>query len=272
MEQTLPSFKSPPLVETALSVQFQLIEKLRNAHLVLFWESIRTEFPEISDAQPLPEQVEMFDVPPRIQRLPSFRIANEGPAVRFQMASADDQTMVQVQNGRIIFNWRKTRGCEYPRWNTVFPRFKDILNEFRGMLTSEGFGPITPSQWEVVYVNHFFKGKDWNEPGDWPALVPGLVPDAMKFSTGSPESLACNVHLAMPEKAGRLHVDLFHGFTGADTKLQELLVLQITARGGIAENSPETLYNGLERGHKAIIRTFCDLTGSDAQAKWEREL
>lgn len=273
MECKLPSFRKPPLVETAVSLQFQLIEGLRNAHLAAFWQSVRDTYPKVSDAEPVLEQVELFgEKSLRTRRFPSFRIASAGGAARMQMASADDQTMVQVQNGRIIFNWRKGPAGVYPRWHKVLPRFQAALDKFTGMLASEKLEQPAFNQWEVVYVNHLLKGQDWGGASDWPALLPGLVVESSRVTAGTVESLACSLHAIMPDNRGRIHIDLFHGFSGADGIAPEILSLQIAARGGMAAMGTGPAYDGLELAHGAIVQTFCDITGREAQVRWEREV
>lgn len=273
MERKLPSFRKPPLVETAISLQFQLIDGLKNAHLAMFWEDMRKEFPKVTDAQLLPEQIELFgEEALRTRGIPGFRIAGAGGTSRMQMASEDDQAMVQIQNGRIISNWRRGAGGEYPRWGTVLSRFKESLDKFKAMLATEKLGTASLNQWEVVYVNHLLKGRDWNTPADWPDLLPGLVAKNLRYSASILESLVCGIHIVMPDNRGRIHAELFHGFNSPEATSQELLSLQITARGGVCEPTDEQAYNGLEHGHLAIVQTFCDLTGSEAQKKWEREV
>ncbi len=273
METPLPSFRKPPLVETAISLQFQLVDGLKNAHLAIFWEGMRKEFPKVTDAQLLPEQIELFGEDAlRTRGVPGFRIAGAGGASRMQMASEDDQAMVQIQNGRIISNWRRGAGGEYPRWGIVLSRFKESLDKFKAMLAAENLGAVSLNQWEVVYVNHLLKGRDWDAPTDWPDLLPGLVAKDIRYSTGILESVACGIHIVMPDNRGRIHAELFHGFNSPGAAPQELLSLQITARGGVCEFTDEQAYNGLELGHVAIVQAFCDLTGPEAQKKWEREV
>ncbi len=259
-------------METAVGLQFQLIDGLKNAHLAIFWEGMRKEFPKVTDAQLLPEQIEPFGGDAlRTRGVPGFRIAAAGGAARLQMASEDDQAMVQVQNGRIISNWRRGGGSEYPRWGTVLTRFKESLQKFRDMLATEKLGTVSPRQWEVVYVNHLLKGRDWDTPADWPDLLPGLAANHHGYSAGALESIGCGIHIVMPENRGRVHAELFHGFDSPGQASRELLSLQITARGGVREPTDEQAYNGLKLGHEAIVLTFCELTGAEAQKKWERE-
>lgn len=272
MEPPLQSFRRPPLVETAVALQFNSVDGLKNAHLGILWQAMRGDFPLVSDAQPLPNQTETFNEQGlHVRRLPIFQLAPVAMTTRLQMASADDRTMVQIQNGRIILNWRKGRDGEYPRWRTLLPKFKAAVDQFNEMLAAEKLGPAAMNQWEVVYVNHLVRGRDWDSPADWPALLPGLVAGKTSFETGKLESLYCRIQLLMPDNTGRIHVDLFHGSNGLDTTDSEVLALQITARGGLPEAPSANAYDGLELGHQAIVRTFCDLTGPQAQSKWERE-
>ncbi len=273
MEPALPSFKKPPLVETAISLQFQSISGLKNAHLGIFWQSMRGEFPKVTDAQPLPEQIELFGTPAvRAGRFPLFRVAGAAEASRMQMASVDDRAMVQIQNGRIVSNWRRGLGGEYPRWGSVLQRFRESMRRFKETLAAEGLGAFLVNQWEVVYVNHLIKGRDWDTPADWPGLLPGIVAGAGRHTVGDLESIICRKQIIMPDNRARIHVDLLHGFSSPESAPQELLSLQITARGGVSESTDEQAYNGLEFGHAAIVRTFCDLTSPGAQKKWEREV
>lgn len=270
MQQKHSGFRKPPLIETAVSVQFKPMERLKNAHLGIFWESVRDEFPNVSDAEPIAEQFEAFgDQALRGRRLPEFRIVSGQMMARLQMSSRDEQEMVQIQNGRVVFNWRRVKDGEYPRWNSVYRRFKDVLGKLNGYLTSQGLEEVSPTQWEITYVNHLEKGRDWQQSADWQAMLPGMLGNISGVSTGTAESLGCSVHLLLPAERGRVHIDLYHGFASAEPGATELLILQITARGGIGNTPGHTIVDGLEVGHTAIVRTFCDITGPDNQKKWE---
>src|ERR1035437_8819995 len=115
MGEDLPSFKKPPVIETAISVQFKSVDGLTNAHLGLFWDRhLREAYPKVVDAELITPQTEVFGENIRRRlRLPSFRIGPSEAAMRLQMISEDDQTMVQIQNGRLVFTWRKMKDGAY---------------------------------------------------------------------------------------------------------------------------------------------------------------
>jgi uncharacterized protein (TIGR04255 family) len=272
MGEDLPSFKKPPVIETALSIQFKPIEDFTNAHLGLFWNRLRAEYPRVSDAEPIQPQIERFGSQlVRRPRLPTFQVVAGHGAARLQMTSADERTMVQLQNGRLVYNWRRLADGRYPGWENVLPRFQTAFGTLKAMLKDEGLGRVEPNQWEVTYVNHMIKGVDWQEPADWPGLLPGFIGHAARGSVGMAEYVEGNWRFLLPEEAGRLHVNVFHGFTGTEPDAPEVLVLQLTARGGIDMDRGIDASSGLVRGRAAIVQMFAAATGQVAHQRWERE-
>lgn len=269
--ENLPSYKKPPVVETAISVQFEPIKGLTNAHLGLYWSQQRKSFPHVVDAEPIQTQVERFgqDLQKRL-RLPTFRVVPAEAAVRLQMISEDDRSMVQVQNGRLVFNWRSMGDGEYPRWETVRPSFDKSFDSFKAFLLAQDFPCVEPNQWEVTYVNHLVRGRDWAEPSDWPTLLPGVIGAFGNVSMGEVEHDECKLRFVLPENRGRLHVEVFHAYTGPSEEADEIMLLNLTARGGIIDSVENSLGNGLELGHRAIVLTFTEITGPEAHLKWER--
>jgi uncharacterized protein (TIGR04255 family) len=271
MDRALPSFRNPPVIETALSVQFQPLRHMSNAYLGLFWNRVRGAYPKLHDADPIEPQLERFGPPVARGLFPQLRIATSHPAARLRMSSDNGHAMLQLQNGRLVFNWRRLDGMSgYPRWTQVEPRFPEAFRELSAFAQHEGLGPIVPSQWEVIYVNHLVKGREWNDPSDWHAVLPGVVGAAATVSTGKFESMGCHAHFVLPNDAGRLYVEVSHGFAGAHEDADELLVVQLTARGGIDESRDASA--GLALGRESIVRTFAEITGARVRADvWEQE-
>jgi len=271
MGQRLPSFRKPPVIETALSVQFQPLKGMSNAYLGLFWQRVRETYPKLQDAAPIEPQIERFgsDVPRA--RFPQLRIAAAHPAARLRMSSEDGHQMLQLQNGRLIFNWRRLDGGqEYPRWTTVEPQFRDAVRELSAFAKDEKLGTIEPNQWEVTYVNHLIHGREWQSQADWPEVLPGIIGAADAVSSGSLESMGFHTRYTLGEDAGRLHIELTHGFDGPDEDADELLVLQLTSRGGVDDSRDLTA--GMRLGREAIVRSFAEITGERVRRDvWEQE-
>jgi len=268
MSNQLPAFKNPPLVETALSVQFHPIPGFTNGHLGLFWNKIRDQFPTSSDGVPVEPQIERFENSGPSFRAPQFRIAEAKPYARILMQSADKRSMVQLQNGRLIYNWLRPDEAEYPRWPAVFAHFKKAWEAFEEFATQEKFSKISAIQWEVVYVNHLQKGKEWNTPADWAAVVPGLIGRSIDPDCVELETAASNCHYCLKDNRGRLHVDFTHRCQDIDGENKEILALQLTARGGFDAENGILLEEGMTYGREAIVRSFNSLTGESAQNIW----
>lgn len=273
MNQDLPSYKNPPVVETVISVQFEPITGFKNAHLGLFWNQLREAYPNVEDAELIARQEEKFGEDIRLgTRLPRFQIGRAEAAARLRMVSEDNHAMVQLQSDRLVYNWRRMDEGEYPRWHSVQPCFLAAFDELNKFVDHQSLGGVKPNQWEVTYVNHLLKGREWHTPADWPKLIPGLIGDATSAKAVASESLDCKWKFLLPESRGRLHINLFNGFTAHDTHSQEVLVLQLTARGGIDTGCEDGALKGLEQGHSTIVQTFDDVTGPEAHDLWEANL
>lgn len=74
------------------------------------------------------------------------------PRYWFEKSGTPD--LLQVQQDRIIHNWRKQEGeLIYPRYETLRERFKTEVDQFAAFLDEENIGELRPNQCEVTYVN-----------------------------------------------------------------------------------------------------------------------
>lgn len=271
-ESRLPSFERPPLIETATSVQFIQLSRLSNAQVALFWDQkLRSEYPEHTYTGSITPQSEQFSELPR--KRPQFPMLKVGsfPPARLQMMSEDNYRMVQMQNDRLVFNWRRLDKGVYPRWKETREKFCDTLSKFREFLKEERIGELKPNQWEVTYVNHFLAGEDWKSSDDWVGLVPGLIGAGLKMPQLEQESLSVGIHLEIKPRKGRLHIELNHGFMSTEDVETEILTLQLVARGPIESEDETELMDGLDLGRSVIVRAFFELTGAEAHKRWGLE-
>ncbi|MHB1421926.1 MAG: TIGR04255 family protein [Gemmataceae bacterium] len=262
-------FQRPPVIETLLGVQFEPLPKFRNAHLGVFWKRLGPEWTTPTDAPPLPPQFERFgETHGWINPGFSLQVASD-LSNRMQFRNQDENRMVQVQNGRLHYNWLGRPGAEYPRFKNVRPEFNRILEELRRFVTDEGLGEIKPNQWEVTYVNRIPKGTVWNDPSDWTTLFRSLALLPANLSSASLESFGGEWHYEIPPKLGRLHMRIQHGRL-ATLGGEEVLTLTLTARGPVEmrEKQGLDLETGLTRGHAVIVQSFKELTSDAAHEYW----
>jgi uncharacterized protein (TIGR04255 family) len=275
----LPTFKKPPVVETVLGVQFDPIRGFTNAHLGAFRVRVKQaasageRWMRVSDAVPLPPTFERFDDEHAWMDVGlTLTFSQEPPASRLQIRNESGGALIQLQNGRLHYNWIRQVDGAYVRYRNVRPGFDAIFAELAEFLVEQGLGEIKPNQWEVTYVNHIPKGTVWNTPEEWAHLFIGLP------SLGSPqgeirlESFGGMWHFEIPERRGRLHVEVSHAKTQEEPK-EELIRLTLTARGPIEPPAGGAIAasRGLDLGRQVIVTAFRDLTSERAHLYWELE-
>ena len=124
------SFERPPVVETVLGVQFAKLPNFSNAHLGAFWASLGADWPHVKDVPPLEEQFETFGESSVWASQMRLKLT-QSPAVRFQISNAAEDRMVQIQNGRLDYNWLSQSGSNYPRYKNVRPDFDNTLDNLQ---------------------------------------------------------------------------------------------------------------------------------------------
>ncbi|MEM1354386.1 MAG: TIGR04255 family protein [Planctomycetota bacterium] len=263
----LPSYANPPVVETATSIQFPRSRNLRNQHLWEYWFSfLRDKYPNTSDQFPLDPIMEATgENAPLHNALPTIRPA--APEDRIQATTNSGRGMVQLQNGRVIYNWRKLDGGEYPRWDKTYDQFINHMNHFFKYLSDISIGPVQPNQWEVVYVNHLMQGIDWDSESDWPNLLPGIFSKQV-LSSIEPESINLQFQYKAQGFNGRFYISLEKAVLAKDRD-KELLVLKLTSRGGIPKGS--NIHDQFLAGRQLIVETFDSVTSEDAHKRWGKE-
>lgn len=225
------------------------------------------EWAEVTDAPPIPATREDFGSvslwrPSGIQLTMS-----QDPSARIQARSGSGDAMIQVQNGRLHYNWlgRDATGA-YPRYPTVRERFDWLLKEFTHFLTAGGFDPPHSHAWEVVYVNQVPRGTLWDKPTEWHRVFPTIFGAAPVAIGQEVESAAASWRLEIAPQMGRLYIEASHVRIGNE----ECLQLNLTARGSIGPGSAQTLDEGLNLGHRAIVLAFDAAASDAAKAEWGR--
>lgn len=263
---SLPDYANPPVVETILGVQFDRLLAFRNAHLGAFWKTLKAEdWPTVSDAPPLQPQFERFDEAARWGKGPQIQLT-QVQAGRMQVTRRGGDRMIQLQNGRLHYNWMGQDADTYARYVNVRAGFEDALNRFLSFTKAEGVGEFRPNQWEVTYLNHIVKGTVWSTPADWNFFRP-LAGVPSVEGVVERESFDGEWHFIIPDKRGRLHIQWRHGVKGGDEE-QEIVVLTLTARGPVRTADTSGVLEGIDAGHSAIVQSFAALMSTSANEYW----
>jgi len=277
------TYDAPPLVEVAISVQFDAPRELHLAHLGAFWATQKSALPVVRVLQPIPAIVEAFGsqeqwLPPSVQ----LALTDE-PDCRLQMISQDDQWMCQVQRNRLVINWRK-RSDQYPRFGTTWDRFHAVWKAWIEFLTDSNVGTVMPRLWELTYVNRIPKEPLWKTPDEWPAVFPGLWGDRFVAVDGAKlRGIQAQWVWESADPQARLYVEPRPGRTrNGEESRGDVLLLSLTARGPVGKvpgelqeaNFPDMgpIESGIHFGHDLIVTTFDKTASYEARAFWERHV
>lgn len=277
----LPEFDLPPVIEVYLSLQFQRIAGFTPAHMGLLWQrAFRDVFPTIEQRPAIVSSPETFssDGPgrPRVH----VHVAESDQALdelsRFWFIDRSGTQLVQVQQDRLIHNWRKVSGDEpYPRYDSIRERYRsDLLNLF-SFLEAERLDPIVPVQCEIQYVNHIVAGDVWQSHGELSHVMTnwsdetsesGFLPQVEDagFQT---RYVITDEESSVP--VGRLKIACQPAFRGEDRS--PIVVLTLTARGIFPGKAGlEDAMRFFDLGRRWIVRGFTAVTTSEMHKVWKR--
>lgn len=266
----LPKYDAPPVVETVLSVQFEKIPGFTNAHVGWYWkEFLSQEWASIREVPRLNEQFERFDE--ELKWLPSggrLSIKAHPESERNQLVRDDNERMLQIQDSRLVYNWRKNSDS-YPSYKKVLAEFQAEFTSFKKFCKKAGFGDLVLNQWEITYVNHIPKGELWDTPKNWKNVIPKLTIPSSDVPGQEFDSFNGEWHHVLGENKGRVHISLNHART-SDEMNSEVLLVQLTARGPVETVEEKELISGFDLGHESIVLSFTSMTSEVAHKVWQR--
>lgn len=272
MTNALPKFDAPPVVETVLSVQFARLEKFSDAHAGWFWKGyLGEEWASVQTANPLEDQFERFgDQMKWGPAVGGIRIMPGGTANRLQIVRADNERMIQIQDSRFIYNWKKER-ADYPNYDKVLLEFKNNFEIFKKFVEDANLGPLALNQWEVTYVNHIPKESLWSSFEEWSNILPGFFVPRTDSDKLAPELFRGEWRFTITGNRGRLYINIDRGRVGSE-KGPEVMRAQLTSRGPVNSEIGMDLQSGFDLGHESIVRTFTAMTSPVAHKYWERRI
>lgn len=262
----LPDFKAPPVREVAIAVQFERIPALSQAHVGLFWSTIRHDYPVTQDQEPLPSQVEDLSGTPMA---PLFKIefGPTPPLRRAWFLNPDGSRLVQLQQDRLVHNWRY-QGEPYPRFEPLAEAFQGFQESFFGLLETLRLPVPRVEQVEVTYINWI--------PAAWMNEVVTFV--SMPFlpdGLGTPDSGALSTRFLVIDegaRVGRLYLEARSAVSQESGALEAGYLLNLTFRaphqGG---GDPGETTRLMLRGREAIVQAFTAFTPENLHETWERQ-
>lgn len=263
----LPDFEQPPVVEVALSVQFEPLPFV-SRHIAELWESCRSEFPDWQDHPPIGPAFELFDEP--LTNARALLSLNQVKRAIFRNPLGTE--LKQYQADRFVRNWTKASSApSYPRYESVREPFAADLRALVAFVSKEGLGTLVANQCEVTYVNLVPLGE-----GAATTVASVVRPWSGTFSDSflnSAESCEVGAHFAMADPShgppiGRLHI-VGRVVTMLDTG-GKALQLTLTARGQPMRSDVAGVINFLNIGREHIVRGFTSFTTAEMHSAWGR--
>jgi uncharacterized protein (TIGR04255 family) len=258
VNQTLPSFDAPPLVETLLGVEFDPIEEWAAPYFGLYWSQIKAKYPE-------------FDVRTAIGS-PDITLDEFGTVdipIRCWFYAEESPNLIQIQKDRFLYNWRNYLGnTEYPRYTSNRETFRLEWLRFCDFLKSNEIELPRVKRCEIAYINHIEKGQGWETMADLPDIFPGFSVNTKNKFLPVPETVDFSLTYLMPDKKGRLDIELDQVIDSEGGK--EILQLQLDATGKPASSDIGDILQWLDFAREYIIQSFVDFTSVKLHDIWKK--
>lgn len=257
-------FENPPVIEVVCGIQFNRLDKMQVKHIGLLWELFKDHYPGFEQKSPLLATIERWD---EKGREINVNLTDVPPLPRIWLLNEDETEIIQIQQDRFIFNWKKNQKEEkYPNYSYVFATFLENLAKFKSFLNSHKLGEINPTQFEITYVNHIPKHEVWKTfenigkifpDFSWRSFSERFLPEM--------ESLNWKTSFCLPDQKGRLHVSIKNGYL--EESNTEIIRADLTVRGISKERNLETMQEWFDEARRWIVLGFRDLTGTDVQKR-----
>jgi uncharacterized protein (TIGR04255 family) len=258
-------FANSPVVEVAIGVQFRPI-RLRGIDLGRLRERWRDAYPVVEEQPPLPPAIEA----PVAQGELTFQLnLSPLPAVRYWFLNQSGTELVQLQQDRLIVNWREGDAAEpYPRYGQLRRLFEERLKDVADFVAVAGLGNIEIVQAEVNYINAVEVAERGRGDLGWLLRQWSDLPD---HHLGTPEQARVGLVYRIPE-IGRDAVRMYVSVDPAQrpTDGAPLLFFTLMVRGAPASGTAAAALEFMDQAHDHLNMSFAELTSNEAQAAWER--
>lgn len=248
-----------------MSIQFDALRELRQAHIGLLWTELRDDYPIIEDRPAIDPVFESFEEP--IRPAFKFEISTSAPVLRALFLSEDRQRLLQVQTDRFVHNWRSV-GDPYPHYEELARLYGERFRAFASFVEREKIGVVKPDQVELTYVNDI-------EAAEMSTFLRPVGPLAVDASGVGPNPVDARLRLRFlvsqnaAAPVGALHVAV-EPVRRDSADGPPAWQLTLTFRAPVTDGAVETAKALLSRGRAAIVETFTSLTTSGMHERWER--
>lgn len=254
-----PTFASPPVVETALSIQFGGVSWTTLSFGQAYDRVLKTDYPKFRQEADLPPIVESFPATPKV---PGLSFTDKPGPGRGMYTAANESTLIQIQSNRFGFNWKRSSDDEqYPRFSVNLETFRREYERFVQFCHDENIGTPAPTFCEVVYVNRIEPQESESTSQLMDAVFGGLHVSAAWME---PELVSFNRTFVLGDQAGRLYAE-----AGAVPGAHPLIAFKLTSRLRCSGEGPIV---ALQQAHDSLIECFIGLTKEECRkGRWGQQ-
>lgn len=254
----LPRYASPPVVETAMALEFPALQGMDTVKLVHLQEAWRESYPELSEAPGSP--------PTPVDASPTmlFQIG-DGPR-RVWAAQPETGYLIQTQADRLILNWRKHFSpSPYPGYDPLRAEFSVLWEKFISFASAAGLGIPVPHLAEFTYVNAvpLLEGDTMSSVVELVASPPSGLPGTDSFGAFQ------FVREVNATESNRLPAQIHLQGQPQQGPEGRVLMFTVTTRVLLGAQSKNPL-PGLDSAHALSSRTFSSVVTATKQIEWGR--
>lgn len=253
------SFKKPPLHEVAVGVTFLPRPDLLIPHIGRFWAEIEQSYPVCQHAGPIVDG-------------PDVGAFVDLPLPRVWFLSKDGGSLVQLQQDRLIFNWRATsESAKYIRFPAIlaeFQRVRDLFFDYVERLTGQ---PLVSVGFNLTYVNVIKQDDGWTNFENVEKVFPDLGWRSTERFLPHPVEVSWKSKFELPDGLGFLTADIQPVRLVKNAEMAAKL--EITAVSGSLGGRDLAFGRWIEVAHEWVVHAFRDLTGGEMHSKfWLEEV
>ncbi len=257
-EQRTVKYENPPIDEIICSVIFEPITELRTGHLGILWQKFMPDFPVAVDqnlTNPVPEDYySNLDTPPL-------------PRILFE--HKDENELIQMQCNRFAHNWRRMQPDDiYPGYPIVIENFEKYLSCLEGFLSEKRLGDITPTHYEIIYIDNILEHEGWETITDLEKVFPNFISlKGQNLPSTDIREFSWQMLFGLPNDFGLLQLSIHNARRPFDNR--HLLRVEFKA----VSNQPYKPMRGwFNRAHEFIFDLFSNLISDEIQVKyWGRK-
>lgn len=258
----LPNFKSPPLDEVVVGVQFTppLHYSTVNANDV--WYLFKGNYPNVEEHPLLEPSFETFGGYSPRSRM-GLQLKTAPLRNRLWFISDDQNHLIQFQEDRLLLNWRRrSNDPDYPHFESIAGSFHAYLNVLQDYFLESFESKLDISQAEVSYIN-IINVNDHSRIGEWFNFF-----DLHCVNVESVSSQFTEVINGPDDKPFARMIYELQSVVTRDGN-EKAFRFSLTFRGKPSDNKIADAMDFLYRGRETIVSQFKNLTTEAAHSEWE---